>query len=89
MVWILLGYLTFVVVVVQRSARQGCMSPAYYIFLEADMLMNSRVWLALSPEAREQYRNWFGVIDMNYEDAPRPQHPEVKVPRKPRRRVQA
>lgn len=50
------------------------------------MLMNSRVWLALSPEAREQYRNWFGVVDVNYDEAPPKDHPEARPARKQRRR---
>lgn len=53
------------------------------------MLMNSRVWLALSPEAREQYRNWFGVVDVNYGETPRQNHIEARQARKPRRRHSA
>lgn len=50
------------------------------------MLMQSRVWLALSPEARQQYKNWFGVIDMEYDEAKRPMQAACKECRRPKRR---
>lgn len=46
------------------------------------MQMNSRVWLALSQDGKEQYRKWFGDIELRYEGAPDPAREGKALPKR-------
>ncbi len=69
-----------------RIVPHGGRRPADFIIWRLNMLMQSRVWLALSSEAREQYKNWFGVIDMEYDESKRPLQAAYKPARPVKRR---